>query len=416
LVAGFIILLAICFLALGLWSKFAIDRRWDAVAVKIHALEEHSLNRYDAQEAKALAELRFANGWNDYARALVEVWTEGLPEDEYFEQLIYNSAENGSFSKYEKVAKACRDAVHLLQSGARKEKGLPRLGWEPTMAGLRTLGDNLGELGLTALCTVRYLRASHYRAEAFDFLLETISFALDMAADGFPDTDRSALFILWGACNHLRWLIDSKELSDSQFARIAAALEDIEHRFPLEGSVVRSCVTQMGSCFLRGETLRDLFGAVRISVKGPIAPGWRFMFSEKLMEVDAIERWFRVIEIWDTIPYRPWKEAQSLESWSKDFLKSAPPNGRAKLLADMLPALSRRRGVLAQVRILRTVVHSRLTGEVLQLPDPFGKMLSQKREARILKIWSVGPDGVNHGGVGEWTPFKGKDIVLQVRQ
>jgi hypothetical protein len=58
----------------------------------------------------------------------------------------------------------------------------------------------------------------------------------------------------------------------------------------------------------------------------------------------------------------------------------------------------------------------RANGDVLGLDDPFGgKLLVSKGESR-LKIWSVGSDGVDDGGVGEWTPGKGKDIVLEVER
>jgi hypothetical protein len=59
----------------------------------------------------------------------------------------------------------------------------------------------------------------------------------------------------------------------------------------------------------------------------------------------------------------------------------------------------------AQLRLLR--VHHGGTGG---LDDPFGgKLLSDG-----VRVWSVGADGVDGGGAGDWKPASTGDIVLKL--
>jgi hypothetical protein len=63
--------------------------------------------------------------------------------------------------------------------------------------------------------------------------------------------------------------------------------------------------------------------------------------------------------------------------------------------------------------ILRTAARFRGTGEILNLRDPFGEnRIHSERDGR-LRVWSVGKDGNDDGGSGEWKP-QGKDIVLEI--
>ena len=71
------------------------------------------------------------------------------------------------------------------------------------------------------------------------------------------------------------------------------------------------------------------------------------------------------------------------------------------------------RKLRAHFRLLRAASEFRATGQVPVLEDPFGDKLCQSRSGGRLKIWSIGPDGVDDGGTGEWVRT-GKDIVLEL--
>jgi hypothetical protein len=68
----------------------------------------------------------------------------------------------------------------------------------------------------------------------------------------------------------------------------------------------------------------------------------------------------------------------------------------------------------AQLRLLRLAAHRKATGEVLALDDPFGTTLRHAVTPAGLKAWSVGEDGRDDGGAGDWEGRAGPDIVLEV--
>jgi hypothetical protein len=59
----------------------------------------------------------------------------------------------------------------------------------------------------------------------------------------------------------------------------------------------------------------------------------------------------------------------------------------------------------------------RATGELLELPDPFGDKLRNRLTDDALKLWSVGSEGKDHGGIGRFSlDGDGQDILLEVRR
>jgi hypothetical protein len=69
-----------------------------------------------------------------------------------------------------------------------------------------------------------------------------------------------------------------------------------------------------------------------------------------------------------------------------------------------------------QTSLLLAAVHFQRTGELLDLDDPFGAKLISSKSGDALKIWSVGPDGVDNQGTGGWYAKDGPDIVLDMKR
>ncbi len=67
---------------------------------------------------------------------------------------------------------------------------------------------------------------------------------------------------------------------------------------------------------------------------------------------------------------------------------------------------------LARLRLIRLAATWRATGQVPPVDDPFGDTLRWSVSAGTLRAWSVGSDGVDDGGSGDWTG--GADLVLEV--
>jgi hypothetical protein len=81
-------------------------------------------------------------------------------------------------------------------------------------------------------------------------------------------------------------------------------------------------------------------------------------------------------------------------------------------------SITRRRMIVAKVRLCRLLIRALLNEESPVLPDPFGTVLHSANEKGGTKFWSVGLDGVDGGGVGEWDTARIErtgDIVLRLR-
>ena len=64
------------------------------------------------------------------------------------------------------------------------------------------------------------------------------------------------------------------------------------------------------------------------------------------------------------------------------------------------------------LRLLRVATHHQLTGEIMEVDDPFGtRIMTQITKGRF-KAWSTGKDGVDNGGEGTYADPKAADIVL----
>jgi hypothetical protein len=57
--------------------------------------------------------------------------------------------------------------------------------------------------------------------------------------------------------------------------------------------------------------------------------------------------------------------------------------------------------------------HYLATGAFVELKDPFGASLRHSDPGLPLKIWSVGRDGVDQGGLGDWSS-ESRDLVLEL--
>jgi len=108
------------------------------------------------------------------------------------------------------------------------------------------------------------------------------------------------------------------------------------------------------------------------------------------------------------------EERQLLESLDLELAASLNPHSRNSVISlEWCGAYSRH--LRAQLRLFRLGTHFLATGEVLDLEDPFGGRLRTAMKGDGLRMWSVGRDGVDDGGDGEWK-FKGKDVLLELKR
>ncbi len=104
-------------------------------------------------------------------------------------------------------------------------------------------------------------------------------------------------------------------------------------------------------------------------------------------------------------------ERQALRELDLELAKSFNPYARHSVLELEWSGASFRHA-RAQLRLLLMATHFLAKGEGLDLEDPFGGRLKTSVSGTSFKAWSLGRDGIDDGGVGEWG-LQGKDIVLE---
>jgi hypothetical protein len=272
------------------------------------------------------------------------------------------------------------------------------------------VGVRAQTFALAAGCEARRLAESGRIAEAIDLLLSIAQFGHDVGSNGTLISEMVGVVVTWYALDELRSLIQSGKLDREQLLGIDRALEILDKDFIRNGPCLRNEVLMMGQQILKGNLKEIARG--RMSAPDPerIRPTWRQMFSRKLLQATAfllIERWSARLAN-DDAPY-----ADELRAWD-EFRAEAAANPLAAVLLQGLTPHVAQRGRLAELRLVRAIAHYRATGEVLPLDDPFGTKLHHAITGGKLKVWSVGKNGVDDGGIGEWSSSRGKDIVLEV--
>jgi hypothetical protein len=414
-----LLLLAACVAGLWLWTRSRADAKWKALGEQFRELKEQ-IDRRGGPRKTYHADPDLGNAWDEYDLAV-----QGI-----------NSAKNYSlevldlFNDYPRtpetgarraqIVEASPGALEHLRRGARKRDANPPLDWDQPVAALHTPGLDMAELGLVSLMRVQQFRTSGRLSEAVDLLLDTVVLAHDVSKHAFLDYASWGLYLLNASMEELRTMATSTPLPGPELAKIERELQALEADFPREGAATLDTVVQVGLFGLRGVTFPDtfhkMFGSVKIDIKGPIRPGWRFVFSERAMDADAFDRLLSSARQYSQTNSVGWQDAQELEKRVGEALLDSPANGRADGFSFLFTGLVRHRSCLARVRLLRAAARYLVTGQVLNYSDPFGGNLLHVQAGKSLKVWSVGPDGVDDGGDGDWDQSKGKDIVLEIHR
>ena len=250
-------------------------------------------------------------------------------------------------------------------------------------------------LEANALANLAVLRAKAYVAagrsrEAAGLLLDVLQFARDQGSDGVLLSEMGGLSILGTGLTELKVQMLAGKLDAEALADVERALEVLERTLPDPAET------------LLNEAL--LFAGLA----DERTAGWG---PQKLLMGDAAERLIPWMERAGRAHALPWAAAQAeyraLAAEAADSM-----NPMAKIAAPSFegPAKARRTR-LAQIRLLRQWALRKSGKEVPAMEDPFGALLKSEGA----KLWSVGPDGADDGGSGDWKGA-GKDLVLESGQ
>jgi hypothetical protein len=355
----------------------------------------NSLDRLSKGVAQAVAEGQARDGkrpvirgeavqgkaWTEYSQALSSVQSAGASDVRRW----LDGVAGTDRVKAEAALAAHRMTLDFLRAGARKAEGAYPIEWQKGVNAY--LPPLLSTRNLTAIAVgqARVLMEAGKSREATDLLLDAAQFSADLGRNTVLIGELSGLTSMGDVFDGLRNLPPDPDLG--------RALEILEANLPNHGETMRNELAVMGMSFVE----------MGRGGNGPM--DWRFGFSRNSMLLDAWTTLQDMVRRTAATTTKPWGEAGRV---SRELEAEAKASGNP-IVANAIPGLLRSqrssREALARLRMLR-VLHGGATG----LDDPFGgKLLSDG-----IKVWSVGADGLDGGGVGAWKPADHGDIVLQL--
>lgn len=382
------------------WIQSTASRRWAELEKKVPLLIAEARGR-DPRRPPRAGEPGPGNAWTDYNQALAAVKP-------------LNAADLGSFvarqasadrAKALAAVAAHEGALAFVTSGARKGEGTFPFEFEKGFAAdipglLQT--QNLSNL---AVSKARLLLEGGKAKEAGDLLLDILWLAADQGRNTVLIGEMMSSANMALALEELRALAVDEAMKDVDWPEVARVLALLDGTWPSHAESMLNEAVSAAAGLLRTDA-GLAFGEGTVGVLG----AWRFGFSMRLMIADAldthIELMRRVAE-----DARSYAEAEAVAKELDERLKSSSN----PIVRIMVPGLASTHRVgferRAQLRLLRMAVARRL-GQALELEDPFGGKL----RGDAAKLWSVGQDGVDGGGVGAWRPARTGDIVLQLQK
>lgn len=349
------------------------------------------------------------NAWAEYTPALTAA--RKLVRDNWALREYASSTPSADGQKVVPIVAAYRKEIDRLSRGARATDGLyPRHWKEGFSAPIPDAWECTYLTNLTA-CQARLLMVAGESRHAAELLLDTCQFARDLGFNGDPMAESLSLQIYGMALDQLRELVGSSPLSHNDLAEIERELGLLDDSFPKTEHSLLNEALAIGSTFLKmdQEGQNSQFGNVPLKQ-------WKYGFSPRLILADAFNIHAGYLSRFSKVDSMPWTDVAGIgANINLDNTQQTNPISRI-LTPQFVYRIRAGRERRAQLRLLAVVVHYRRRGDILELGDPFGNTLRTSRTGDRFKVWSVGSDGADDGGIGGWDPSKGKDIVLEVKR
>jgi len=390
--------LAVVLLATLLWIRSVTADRWARLEaeLKVQAAAERAR---DAHRPVLRGTAVPGNAWDDYRLVVAEL--QKLPGKGKLSELVQRAPNADPSAGVAALAQGGR-ALDLLARGASKESSRLGFDWEKgTSAGLPGLGDMNAAVSLAVL-KARALADEGRGRDAAAVLLDAAQFGRDVADDGPLIMGMIGMAMLMQAMDGIRELMPTAN---------AETLADLERGL----SVLDGGTPTYAAC-LRREHLAMAWTLILGNADLPGSGGGGWGFGLQLVCLNSYSQNREFLERSASASERGWSESLSVTKAINDEVQKSW-NPMTKMIFPGLGSTEKVfRERLAQLRLLRVAVQWRRTAEVPGLDDPFGGKLHAAPTADGLKLWSVGPDGVDHGGKGEWKATPGPDIVLETKR
>lgn len=382
----------LCVVVLYVWASAVADRRFDRIRAELKAtvdakraaVPSRPVLRGTAEPGNAMDDYKLASG------EAVKLKTINKLGD-----LVSRTAKADPEAGKEAVAAAGPMLAHLRR-GAGRAGARADYAWEQgTAMPIPGLLDY--QRGINLVVLVARARAEEGNpGEAAGVLLDGCQMGRDVGDDGLMIAEMIGSALLNLTLTEIRDLLAAGRFDAAAIRDLDAGLGVLDGSFPSHARSLNNEALMMGTTFL-AEAEKSGWGVARFFHTNAYEAISRSMaraakaqslpWGESLREFAAIE-----------------EEAKS--SWNPLVRMTVP---------SLLGNTRVHRERLAQLRLLRTALRFKATGELLDLDDPFGTKLKTARSGDALKVWSVGRDGADDGGDGAWKT-DGKDIVLELKK
>ncbi|HEX7896813.1 MAG TPA: hypothetical protein VF950_03585 [Planctomycetota bacterium] len=392
-------------LAVLLWARSRVHERWAEMERRVAELAEEARAR-PYRLPSPPGPLLPGNAWDDYAAAAREIWKvfgDGRGRQALLDVLVdLPRGTPVSYEEFRALLATCPHAFDLLIRGARREDGRYPRDWgrlEADDAGGRTLNW----LANAALVEARRLARSGETSRALTLLWAMARMGLDLGHNGTTLAEMLGGSFVIRAYEVLWVLVDEGRLDRPGLADVDRGLEVLDRNFFAHGPALRNDVLSWGQMYLRGG-----FFPERESLKDA-RPTWRQLYSADFMKAASFLRMEELSRLMAAAESLPYAEARRVaDDAAAELAASRNPLDRA--LKDGLPLAVARLEWIARIRLLRAIVRYRLDGQVPVLDDPFGTTLRSSVDARVVRVWSLGKNGVDDGGRHNW---RDGDLVLE---
>jgi hypothetical protein len=271
----------------------------------------------------------------------------------------------------------------------------------------------LFELANLSVCRARLLLEEGKNHAAVELMLDLCQFGCDLGRDGslFAELYGTAAISL--AMNELKDLLCGDKLSPADLQEIDRELEILDASFPRHGYALLGELEILGDILLR-EQFFSFYANVNRPPRTIDLLSWRYAYSSRLMQVAAFDQedgWMMRAKDTDL---GSWVEEQRVWAEIEAEARGTPNFVVVYFHSTGHGPWRSRREKLAHLRLLRTAAHYHVTGDILELEDPFGTKLRHSEAFDTLKLWSVGKNGTDDGGKGDWKGSDPDDIVLEL--
>ena len=407
-------------LAFRVW--WAAEKRWAEMRSGMLKLLHEELAR-PTERPVLRGTPESGNAWDDYEQALARIGRMSSSDRSLLDFSANRDFPNAPRlprrAKLESILAPLEPAVTHLRKGAGRGRAQFH-SRDVNGVEIRPLKGFLASgLGHLVALRARFLAEDGKATETADLLLDFGQFVRD-----FSQAEHRLVKYAWSDLEEvfleeLCVLVRSGKLTPETLLRVDRELELLERSSRSFGPIDPPDLLRLGFRFLRSDNLfREIRGRADDEERIPAWGAWRFGLSDRLMVADAVAEGSDWLRTCDSLRSASWAEIQRAQA-DFELRVSRSPNpvvrSDLRLAGNWMPITRMQH---ARLRLLRIAAVHRATGEFLELEDPFGGTLRRAEIGCRYKVWSVGRDGSDDGGDGDWKQRSTniKDIVLEIER